>query len=350
MTRDYYADLGLIRTATDDEIKKTYRKLAMKYHPDRNAGDTKAEASMKVINEAYGVLGDPAKKAKYDGDYGSSFSNPFRRNTRPDAWGTRRGNPYDEDGEGFNFDDIMQDFQRKRSGSYGGHGTKSKPDTSYDDFLSELKRKRAQSVPNEDVTVELEVSLKDVFNGKSLEITFRTPENTRRTVTVNVPAGIEAGKKLRCTHGGSQANPHQDPGDLFVLIKIRDEDKFRRDGATLYYDADVSPFDLMLGGTINVPTIDGAVLAVQVRAGTQPSSKIRIPERGMTIMNSKERGHMFIEFNVVIPDNLATEHIILLRDIQKDLAYLKEQKQYNEEDWKSMIDDDWYPDDDHPDS
>ena len=336
--RDYYEVLGVAKNAPDDDIKKSYRKLAMKYHPDRNKEAT-AEEKFKEVKEAYEHLSDPVKRAEFDRyghpNQGNPFAEAARRSSPNDGW-ARRGNPNDD----FNFDDLMKDFERK---PYGGYGFKDKTGSSskssYDDFLNELKRKRERETPNEDVTVELEVSLKDVFAGKSLEITFRTPENTRRTVTVNVPAGIEDGKKLRCTHGGSQANPFQDPGDLFVLIKIKDEDTFWHDGATLYHKADVSPFDLMLGGTVNVPTIDGAVLAVQVRAGTQPSSKIRIPNRGMSIMNSKERGHMYIELNVVIPDNLKDEHIILLRDIQKDLEYLKDQKQRAAEDFQKKMDD-----------
>lgn len=341
MTRDYYADLGVVRTATDDEIKKAYRKLAMKYHPDRNPGDKAAEASMKVVNEAYGILGDPVKKAKYDRERTSSgqFSDSFRRSNRPNqGWGDPRGNPNDD----FDFDDIMKDFERKQ---YGGYGYKDTKKNDYDDFINELKRKRERETPNEDVTVELTVSLKDAFTGKSLEITFRTPEGTRRTVTVNVPAGIESGKKLRCTHGGSQKNPYQDPGDLFVLITVEDGFVYRREAETLFYKAVVSPFDLMLGATLEVPTIDGALLAVQVRAGTQPSSKIRIPNRGMSIINSKERGHMYIELVVEIPENLLDEHIILLRDIQKDLNYLKEKKKAEFEEkmreYKKYKDDNW---------
>lgn len=333
MKRDYYADLGLIRTATDEEIKKAYRKLAMKYHPDRNAGDTKAEASMKVVNEAYGILGDAVKKAKYDGERGNndSFSDSFRRSRRPDGWGKPRGNPNDD----FDFDDIMRDFERKKYGEYGQR--KSEKDQ-FDDYLDEMRKQKERAEPNEDITVELDLSLKDAFTGKSLEITFRTPEGTRRTVTVNAPAGIETGKKLRCTGGGSQANKYQPPGDLFVLIKVADDPKFRREADTLYYKANISPFDLMLGGTVEVPTIDGSTLAVQVRAGTQPISKIRIPSRGMSIINSKERGHMFIEFNVVIPENLRPEHVVLLKDIQKDLDYLKEQTKREEEEWKARTD------------
>jgi DnaJ-class molecular chaperone len=344
MTRDYYADLGVIRTSTDDEIKKAYRKLAMKYHPDRNPGDKAAEASMKVVNEAYGILGDPVKKAKYDSERRSgSFSDASRRSGRSNqGWGDPRGNPDDD----FNFDDIMKDFERKQ---YGGYGFKDKHQnahkSSYDDFLNELKRKREREEPNEDVTVELTVSLKDAFTGKSLEITFRTPEGTRRTVTVNVPAGIESGKKLRCTHGGSQKNPYQEPGDLFVLINVEDGFIYRREAETLFYKAIVSPFDLMLGATLEVPTIDGSLLAVQIRAGTQPSSKIRIPNRGMSIINSKDRGHMYIELVVEIPENLKDEHIILLRDIQKDLEYLKEQKKQEFEEkmreYKKYKDDNW---------
>jgi curved DNA-binding protein len=251
MKRDYYADLGLIRTATDEDIKKAYRKLAMKNHPDRNAGDKKAEAAMKVINEAYGVLGDEVKKASYDRERSSGDRDPFaeaaRRNGRSNqGWGNPRGNPEDD----FNFNDLdemMRGFERK---PYGGYGRKSDPmDDPYADYMDKQRQKREREKPNEDVTVELEISLVDAFTGKSLEITFRTPEGGRRTVTVNVPAGIETGKKLRCSHGGSQANPHQEAGDLYVLIKVQDDPRFFRDGNDLYYNAKVSIFDLMLGGT-----------------------------------------------------------------------------------------------------
>jgi DnaJ-class molecular chaperone len=339
MKKDYYEILGVAKGASDEDIKKSYRKLAMKYHPDRNPDDVAtAEAKFKEVKEAYEHLSDPTKREEYDryGHPGSGgpFSDAFRRSGRSYDWGNTGGNSDDD----FNFDDIMRDFERRPGGGFNNkHQNAHK--SSYDDFLNELKRKRERETPNEDVTVELNISLKDAFTGKSLEITFRTPENTRRTVTVNVPAGIETGKKLRCSHGGSQKNPFMDPGDLFVLIKINDDPKYRREAETLFYKANVSPFDLMLGGTIEVQTIDGATLAVQVRAGTQPSSKIRIPGRGMSIINSKERGHMFIELNVVIPENLKAEHIILLKDIQKDLEYLKEAEQRRADEWKAKMDD-----------
>ena len=327
--KDYYADLGVDKGATEEDIKKAYRKLAMKYHPDRNPDDKAAEASMKKVNEAYGVLGDADKRAKYDRERTSSgpFSDAFRRSSRPDDWGNRRGNPNDD----FDFDDIMRDFERKQNKN------RKSGDYDYHDYFEHLRKQRERETPNEDITVELNVSLQDAFTGKSMEITFRTPEGTRRTVTVNVPAGIESGKKLRCNGGGSQANPHKEPGDLFVLINV-EEGGFRREAETLYYKATVSPFDLMLGGTINVPTIDGATLAVQVRSGTQPCMKIRIPNRGMSIVNSTARGHMYIELVVEIPDNLKAEHITLLRDIQKDLDYLKDKRQAELDELKAKMD------------
>ena len=143
---------------------------------------------------------------------------------------------------------------------------------------------------------------------------------TRRTVTVKVPPGIESGKKLKCVGGGSQKNLYQEPGDLFVIITVVDDLVFKRDVETLTYKAVVSPFDLIVGKTIMVPTIDGAVLAVDVRPGSQPSSKIRIPGRGMRVVNTDARGHLFIEFVVELPEGLTEKHKSMIREIQKELA------------------------------
>ena len=330
MTTDYYETLGVAKNADAEDIKKAYRKLAMKYHPDRNQeGNKSVEKKMKEINEAYACLSDPDKKEAYD-----RKSDPFRRTSKPapDTWNRSwEKDKGEDDGYDFNFDDIMRNDTRGRySNPYG-----NKKEKTVEEMLEELRQARAAQADNEDITVNLDITLQQAFNGKEFEVTFSTPEGTRRTVKVSVPPGIETGKKLKCSGGGSQRNPRKESGDLYVQITIAESIQYKRDAEALTYKAVVTPFDLMLGKTLMVPTIDGAVLAVEVRAGMQPSSKIRIPGRGMNVVNTGTRGHMYIEFFVETPEGLTDNHKMMLKEIQRELQEASDKKKSTMDEIKS---------------
>ena len=290
MRKDYYATLGVAKNASDEDIKKAYRKLAMKYHPDRNPDDTaKAEEAFKAVKEAYEILSEPEKRNEYDeankprpnpghfGDYNDFFK---QHNTQ----GRYRD---------FNFDDIDFNFRRARSG--GG---------AYDPWGK-------KPAANPDKTIDLTITLEEAFQGGEKQVTYDTDmvdwtrEGYHRqtiTVLVNIPPGIEHGQKLKCAGSGLRDDPSLPAGDLYLNVHIAKHEQFVRDGSDIIFMCKLSVLDLMLGTEIKVPTLEGSTLLVPVRANTQPHSKIRIPNRGMPKLKSKDRGHMYIEFVTTVPD------------------------------------------------
>lgn len=278
----YYETLGIVKTATVDEIKTAYRKQAMKWHPDRNLDDpVKAEFEFKKINEAYVTLANPEAKRKYDLGLGAKV----KRSNRP---------VFDDDDDDYDYNDFNE--------------------RAFDEFL---RRHHAYGsnygFVNDDVDIDLKISLVDAFAGVERTVSY-TVDGFEKRVKVTVPPGVEAGKKLKCSGGGSSVNQYAPPGDLYITIDILKDAMFDVVGDTLTYKADVSPFDLMLGGQITVPTIEGTHLEIQVRAGTQLRSKIRIPNKGMPKLNSSIRGDLFVEFNMLIPEKLTARQIECLNE------------------------------------
>lgn len=290
MSPDYYQVLGVARDASQEEIKKAYRKLAMKYHPDRNPGDAEAEKKIKEVNEAYAVLGDEEKRRDHDSK--GSFKQTFNAN---DFRNFRDQNS-----------DIFRDWER-----YGGYR-----DPLQDEF-EEMMRKTYSGKKNADTTIKLKVKLQDAFTGKEFRVSYTTQDGIQRTVQLKVPAGISTGKKLKCAGGGTETHSWQSPGDLFVEIEVEDDYPFRL-GAnqSVIVEHQIAALDLMLGTTITVPTIEGTKLEVDVRAGTQPGQMIRIPKKGMNTLGSSERGDMYIEFDVTVPDTLSDEARLLVEKLR----------------------------------
>lgn len=290
--KDYYQSLGVARTASADEIRKEYRKLALKYHPDRNPNDKPAEEKFKEINEAYQVLSDPQKRARYD-QLGSAYSSYERGGGAPggfnwDQWQTGRGAGQ---GQQVNFDDLFgaggggfSDFFREIFGGAGGGQT------------TDVRARRAQEYEQ-----SVSISLQEAYAGAT-----RVLEGGGRRVQVKIPAGAKTGTKVRMA-GGAPGG-----GDLYLKVAVDHDARFEREGNNLQAPVNVDVFTALLGGEVEVQTMTGK-LKLTIPAGTQPEQLIRIAGRGMPHLKDPElKGDLFVRVKVRIPRNLTPEQKALL--------------------------------------
>jgi len=297
--KDYYQSLGVSRSASADEIRKAYRKLAMKYHPDRNPNDKPAEEKFKEINEAYQVLSEPQKRARYD-QLGSAYSQYERGGGASggfnwDQWQTGGGAGQ---GQQVNFDDLFGGggggFSDFFSAFFGGGGTAG----------TGVRTRRAPTYEQ-----AVSISLQEAYAGAT-----RVLEGDGRRVQVKIPAGAKTGTKVRVAGGA--------PGgaDLYLKMTVEDDTGFERDGNNLYAPVIVDIFTTLLGGEVEVKTMTGK-LKLTIPAGTQPEQVIRIAGRGMPhLKNPQDKGDLFVRVKVRIPRNLTNEQKTLMeqaRGLQK---------------------------------
>jgi curved DNA-binding protein len=289
--KDYYKILGVERSAGADEIRTAYRKLAMQFHPDRNPGDKQAEDRFKEINEAYQVLNDPQKRARYD-QLGSAYSNWQQRggSTGDFDWSQWFGGQpggarveYGDVGDLFG-QDAFSDFFRTIFGGLGGARTTTQP-----------RRAAAYQQP-------ISISLDEAYRGTS-----RAFHSDGRQLTVRIPAGVKTGSKVRA------AGAAPDGQDLFLVVDVSEDSRFERQGDDLRTSAEVDVFSAALGGEAQVQTLDGAV-TLKIPAGTQPEQVFRLAGRGMPRLKSpKTRGDLFVRLKVRVPRDLNAEQQELLR-------------------------------------
>lgn len=300
---EYYDILGLSKGASAQEVKKAYRKLAVRYHPDKNKGDKAAEDKFKEISEAYAVLSDLEKKKQYD-TYGSSdFSQRYSQ---------------EEIFKNFNMDDILRQFGF--GGGSGGGGFRSgAPGGGPSPFGGSMFGQAGgggggcggggcQQPPprGQDVTYQLVVTLEDILNGAEKNIALRTPNGGSQNVNVRVPKGIEAGKKLRLKGKGAQAPSGGIAGDLFLKIEIAPHKEYQRDGKDLTCDRKIAFSEACLGAKVDVETLEGKKFKVNVPAGTQTDAKFRLKGYGLP-GDGGVRGDLYVRLGVDIPRELSDE-------------------------------------------
>lgn len=290
-TPDYYKTLGVPRTASADDIKKAFRKLARTHHPDAG-GD---EAKFKEINEAYEVLGDEKKRALYD-QYGTANENQI-----PRGW---------SGGQGFSVDDIF-------GGSQGGQGFSG----SWSDILESIRRGEGAFGSNwdfggfggsprphrgQDMNVTLKVSFDEAFHGVEKRVTVRIPgKPSSDTVTVKVPAGAVDGGRLRFKGKGGLSQDGGEPGDLLVTTKIEPHPYYRRDKADVIVDVPVTVAEAALGAAIVVPAPDGTKVRVRIPEGTQDGAVLTIKGKGAPDVKSKGSfGSLKIQVDVKVPKTM----------------------------------------------
>ena len=345
MARDYYDVLGLSKSASDSEIKSSYRKLAMKYHPDKNPDDKKAEDNFREITESYEILKDSQKRAAYD-QYGhAAFSQ-----------GTSGGNQ--GGGFGGGFSDIFEDM----FGMGGDQGRRSAPTGS-------------------DLRYDLSVSLEQAFSGDQMEISLTVPTkcepcngsgankgsqpkqcnqcgghgkvraqqgfftiertcaacsgvgetisdpcrpckgqgrvNKSKKLSVNVPAGVDNGTRIRLSGEGEAGARGSAPGDLYIFIDIKEHSLFQRDGKDTFIEVPVSIVDAVLGNSIQVPCVDGSKAKMNLSSGTQSGTRLRMKGKGMPALRGGSRGDQYVEINVETPVGISKKQEDLFKQIKE---------------------------------
>lgn len=359
--QDYYQLLGVEKGASADEIKKAYRKMAMKYHPDQNRDNKDAEAKFKEINQAYDVLKDDQKRAAYDRYGHAAFEQGGFGNAGRGGAGAGGFSDFGFGGAG-NFSDIFEEMFGDIMG--GGRGGQS----------------RGGATRGSDLQYTLDVSLKEAYTGTEKTIRVPTWEScdtcggdgakpgtkphtcsscngigrvraqqgfftvertcptcggagkvitekctscagqgrmrTSKTLKVNIPAGIDHGRRIRLAGEGEAGLKGGPSGDLYVLINVKPHKLYQREGANLHCRVPVSMTTAALGGNIEVPTIDGGKADVKIPAGTQTGQQFRLRGKGMSVLRSSSRGDAYIEIFVETPVNLSSKQKELLKQFE----------------------------------
>ena len=346
---DFYATLGVARDASADDLKKSYRKLAMQYHPDRNPDDKKAEKKFKDVSEAYDVLKDDQKRAAYDRFGHDAFE-------QAGAGGHGGGGGF---ASGFAdvFDEMFGDFGGRQAGQ-GGAGKGS------------------------DLRFNMEISLEQAFNGNKTDIrvptsaacdecsgtgaaggaapvtcdtchghgrvraqsgfftveracpacggqgtVIKTPCSNcggqgrvhhEKRLSVNIPQGVEDGTRIRLAGEGEAGLRGAPPGDLYIFLSLKPHRLFQRDGADIYCRVPISMATASLGGTLEVPTLEGKMVRVTIPEGTPTGHQFRLKTKGMPILRSSARGDMFIQAMVETPVNLTEKQKELLKEFEEE--------------------------------
>jgi curved DNA-binding protein len=307
--RDYYETLGVSKTATSDEIKSAFRKLARKFHPDTAADKKTAEEKFKEINEAYEVLGDPEKRKKYDqlGPHWQQggFQPPPGGGMGGGFQGFPGGGTYEAGGTEFHFggtgfsDFFEQIFGARRGRSRG-----------FDDFeFGEAPPMRGQ-----DVEADILVTLEEALNGSSRQISFRRGDSGKvQTYTVKIPKGVRQGQRIRLAGQGGSGGSGGEAGDLYLRIKFERHPSFDVDGSDLLYELELPVHQLVLGTDAEVVTLDGRA-RFHIPPGTQIGRKFRFAGRGLP-KGGGQRGDLYAVVTAQLPQNPSEKELALWRQI-----------------------------------
>jgi DnaJ-class molecular chaperone len=294
--KDYYAILGVPRTATAKEIRSAFRKLARKHHPDVNQGDKAAEDRFKEINEANEVLGDPEKRKKYD-ELGPRWQEyeQWERAGRPGQ------NPFSSDADHFGYRTVSPDELE------GMFGTRAP----FSDFFQQFfggepdvgtsgRGRRRVARRGQDVEGEAEISLEEAYRGAALTVDMSSAEGPRR-VEVKIPAGIHEGARVRATGQGSPGRGGGPRGDLFIRVHIRPHPVFTRHGDDLAVRVPTPLATAIAGGTVQVPTLRGTTAQLSIPPATQNGARLRLRGLGMPHLRGDAAGDLLATVDVRLP-------------------------------------------------
>ena len=305
--KDYYGIMGVARDATQDEIKRTYRKLARKYHPDVSK-EADAEARFKEVGEAYEVLKDPDKRAAYD-QLGKQWK-PGQEFHPPPDWDAGfefRGGGYTAGDAGVHSDFFEELFGRGFTGASGTRG------------------RRAFRMRGDDHHAKVLIDLEDSFSGATRSISLRVPELTEdghvttreRTLSVRIPKGIRQGQQIRLAGQGGRGLGGGEPGDLYLEVEFTEHPLYRVDDADIYLDLPVAPWEAALGANVKVPTPAGNI-DLKIPANSRQGRKLRLKGRGLT---GKQPGDLYVVLQVSLPPADSDAARSLYKQMQDQLAF-----------------------------
>jgi curved DNA-binding protein len=307
--KDYYKIMGVERNASADDIKKSYRKLARKYHPDVSK-EANAEEKFKSIGEAYEVLKDPQKRAAYD-QLGSNWQQG-QEFKPPPGWGFNGGGGGMGGGpEGFG--DVSDFFESLFGGGGGGFGGRGRRQTRQQDF----------SRPGEDYNGKLQISLEDAFNGASREVQIPITEinpmgqrlTRQHTLRVKIPAAVKSGQRIRLSGQGGPGMGSGKKGDLYLEIDIIKNKTFDVIGNDVFVTLPIAPWEAVLGATVQVPTLNGKV-DLKIPPNSQGGSQLRLKGRGMP---GTTVGDQYVILKIIIPTPLSDKAKTLFKDLAEEV-------------------------------
>lgn len=356
--RDYYEVLGVKKGASDDELKKAYRKAAMKYHPDRNPDNKEAEEKFKEVNEAYGVLSDSEKRERYD-RYGHAGVDP--------NFGAGGGG---FNGAGFDFGDIFGDIFGAGFGGFGGGSRRNGPkrgrdvqqivDITFEEAAFGCKKKLNVTMAEKCSTcggngakpgtspvkcshcggkgqvVQQQRTMFGYSNvvstcphcggkGETISDPCKDCRGTgkvrkSKTIEVSIPQGIDHGQTIQISGGGEPGEKGGPNGDLLITVRVRKHSVFQREGNDVFIDVPITFVQAALGATLKVPTLDGMV-DFDIPEGTQTGSQFRMKGKGIPYMRGNTRGNQYVTVNVEVPKNLSSKQKEILREFEDEKNY-----------------------------
>ncbi len=349
MAHDYYRILGVSRNASDEDIKRAYRRLAKQYHPDANPNNPAAETRFKEINEAYATLVDSAKRSRYDRQrtdpaYYQRPTRPPHRPTTTTSTGSPRQAPRRQETRSHNTAGQQPAGQNStgtratgyKSGEAKAAGAKATANNRTDEQQSEAKNEssggfsemfeslfgfgkggkrkdRARGEPGADVEHDVVITLREAHDGTTRNLT-----KGERRIKVNIPAGAIDGTRVRLA-GEGEPGPDGGPnGDLYLKVKVEPDAHFRREGDDLYVDVAVDMFTAALGGEVHLRTL-GRSVRLRVPAGTQSGQTFRVAGRGMPRLRSEERGDLYARVQITVPTHLTPDQAAALRRAQAQI-------------------------------
>ena len=296
--KDYYKTLGVDKKASDSEIKKAYRKLAMKYHPDHSKGEKAAEEKFKAISEAYAVLSDKEKRQQYD-TYGSTDFQ--QRYTQEDIF------------KNFDFGNIFREFgfggMNSSSGGRGG----TRFSFGGGDPFGNMGRRQAQA-KGTDLVYELPLTFSEIAAGVDKTISFQH-KGRNESLSVKIPRGMIEGKKLRIAGKGEPSQFGGPPGDLYIQAKTAADPVYTSKEYDLFIDRQIKLSESLLGTTVLIPTLDGKELSLKIPPGTKHKTKMRLTGRGLPHMKGSGSGDLYVTIHMVTPKKLTKEQKNLIKKL-----------------------------------